>query len=54
MLQKYASVKWVNNDYALKLLETFNSCNFLMGTNFCLRQLHSERGQRDLISNNFD
>ena len=31
MLQKYASVKWVNNDYALRLVETFNSCTFWWG-----------------------
>ena len=41
MLQKYP-VKWVNNNYALRLVETFNSCTFLMGTNFWLRQLHSQ------------
>ena len=37
MLQKYDSVKWVNNGYALRLVETFNSCNFFMETNFWLQ-----------------
>jgi len=34
-------------------VETFNSGAFLMGTNFWLRELRSEGGQRELISNNF-